>query len=301
MPLWAHSLPGGGATIDGHPISSDRWLVPFAVFGGVLLLCAPWIARGWAAACSSLVRSWLGPSGREELEERVETLTETRTRVVDAADAERRRIERDLHDGAQQRLVALAVDLGRARARLANDPSVAPETSALVAGAHEEAKQALAEIRDLVRGIHPAVLTDRGLDAALSALAARCPVPVTVDTAGFAGTRCSAHVEAVAYFVVAEALTNVAKHAAARSVLLEVRTVDDQRGRRLCVRIEDDGRGGADAAGLGLRGLADRVAALDGSFTVVSPPGGRTVLAADLPCGNSGITRNSPSGNEENS
>jgi signal transduction histidine kinase len=285
LPLWAHSLPAGGASIAGHPISSVRWLVPFAVGGGVLLLCAPWIARGWSNACASLVRSWLGPSEREELEERVETLTETRTRVVDAADEERRRIERDLHDGAQQRLVALAVDLGRARARLAGDPSVAPETRALVAEAHEEAKQALAEIRDLVRGIHPAVLTDRGLDAALSALAARCPVPVTVDTAGLAGPRCSANVEAVAYFVVAEALTNVAKHSGARSVLLEVRTVDDARGRRLCVRVEDDGRGGANTAGSGLRGLADRVAALDGSFTVVSPPGGRTVLAADLPCG----------------
>jgi signal transduction histidine kinase len=294
MPLWAHRLPAGGATIDGDPISSARWLVPIAIFGGIVLLSAPWIARGWANACAALVRSWLGPSEREELEERVETLTETRTRVVDAADAERRRIERDLHDGAQQRLVALAVDLGRARARLANDPSVAPETNALVAGAHEEAKQALAEIRDLVRGIHPAVLTDRGLDAALSALAARCPVPVTMDTAGLSGTRCSANVEAVAYFVVAEALTNVAKHSGAQSVLLEVRTVDDTRGRRLCVRIEDDGRGGANVDGSGLRGLADRVAALDGSFTVVSPPGGRTVLAADLPCGNI-------SGNKENS
>jgi signal transduction histidine kinase len=296
MPLWAHSLPGGGASIAGDPISSARWLVPFTIFGAIALFCAPWIARGWANVCAALVRSKLGPSEREELEERVETLTETRTRVVDAADEERRRIERDLHDGAQQRLVALAVDLGRARARLANDPSVAPETSALVAGAHEEAKQALAEIRDLVRGIHPAVLTDRGLDAALSALAARCPVPVTVDAAGLSDTRCSANVEAVAYFVVAEALTNVAKHSGARSVLLDVRTIDDSRGRRLCVRIEDDGRGGANGNGLGLRGLADRVAALDGSFTVVSPPGGRTVLAADLPCGNSGN-----SGTKENS
>jgi signal transduction histidine kinase len=286
MPLWAHRLPAGGALLDGQKVSSARWLVPFAIAGGVLLLAAPWIARGWAAACTSLVRRWLGPSEREELEERVETLTETRTRVVDAADAERRRIERDLHDGAQQRLVALAVDLGRARAKLDNDPSVAPETSALVAGAHEEAKQALAEIRDLVRGIHPAVLTDRGLDAALSALAARCPVPVSMDTAGLSGTRCSAQVEAVAYFVVAEALTNVAKHSGAQSALLEVHTVDDARGRRLCVRIEDDGHGGADINGSGLRGLADRVAALDGSFTAVSPPGGRTVLAADLPCGN---------------
>jgi signal transduction histidine kinase len=169
---------------------------------------------------------------------------------------------------------------------LANDPTGAPEPRALVAGAHEEAKQALAEIRDLVRGIHPAVLTDRGLDAALSALAARCPVPVAVDTAGLSETRCSANVEAVAYFVVAEALTNVAKHSGARSALLDVRTIDDARGRRLCVRIEDDGRGGANVNGSGLRGLADRVAALDGSFTVVSPPGGRTVLAADLPCGN---------------
>ena len=286
LPAWAWALPHGGATVAGHPISAGRWLAVLTPAGVLLLLAAPWIGRAGAGLLTSLARTFLGPSERAELEERVETLTETRTRVVDAADAERRRIERDLHDGAQQRLVALAVDLGRARARLSADPNVAAETSALVAGAHEEAKQALAEIRDLVRGIHPAVLTDRGLDAALSALAARCPVPVAVDSTGLAGRRCPAAVEAVAYFVVAEALTNVAKHSGARSARVAVQVVADARAPLLVVRVTDDGRGGADRSGAGLRGLADRVAALDGAFTIASPPGGPTVLTADLPCPN---------------
>jgi signal transduction histidine kinase len=284
LPLWAWALPGGGARLAGHPISAARWLVPYTAAGVVLLLAAPWMARSWAQLIAGLVRRLLGPSDRAELEERVEALTETRSRVVDAADAERRRIERDLHDGAQQRLVALAVDLGRARARLSADPSVPAETSALVAGAHEEAKQALAEIRDLVRGIHPAVLTDRGLDAALSAIAARCPVPVAVDTSGLAGARCAPAVEAVAYFVAAEALTNVAKHAGAHQVRLSVGLADRGGVRHLTLQVEDDGQGGADPRGAGLQGLADRVAALDGSFQVTSPAGGPTVLVAELPC-----------------
>ena len=155
-----------------------------------------------------MARLLLEPGERERLSARVDTLEETRAGMVAAADAERRRIERDLHDGAQQRLVALAMTLGRAKA--AEDPS---HTRRLLDEAHGEAKEALIELRNLARGIHPAVLTDRGLDAAVSALAARCPVPVAVDVD--LPHRAGPGTEAIAYFVVAEALTNVAKHAAA--------------------------------------------------------------------------------------
>jgi len=197
--------------------------------------------------------------------------------VVDAALEERRRIERDLHDGAQQRLVALAMDLGLAREKLATDPEAG---RALVAEAHEEAKRAIREIRDLVRGIHPAVLTDRGLDPAISALAGRCPVPVTVDVA--LDRRLPEAVESAAYFVVAEALTNVAKHSGAGQARVGVRCAHDQ----LTVEVVDDGVGGADpAAGAGLTGLVERVAALDGRLTVESPTGGPTRVRAELPCG----------------
>ncbi|MBO0827189.1 MAG: sensor histidine kinase, partial [Streptosporangiales bacterium] len=201
----------------------------------------------------------------------------TRAEVVDAADAERRRIERDLHDGAQQRLVALAMDLGVARASLEHDPE---GVRRLVVKAHDESKAALADLRELVRGIHPAVLTDRGLDAALSALAARCPVPVEVRVRP--GERAEVTAEAAAYFVVAEALTNVSRHAEAERVVIEV----GRDGGRLRVVVEDDGVGGADlATGTGLAGLERRVAALDGTFTVVSPAGGPTRIEAVLPCG----------------
>jgi signal transduction histidine kinase len=195
---------------------------------------------------------------------------------VDAAEDERRRIERDLHDGAQQRLVALAMDLGMAREKLRTDPQAATE---LVGEAHEEAKRALAELRDLARGIHPAVLADRGLDAAISALAARSPVPVGVDVAT---GRLPGPVESTAYFVVAEALTNAAKHARAGELAVRIA----RQGDLLVVEVTDDGAGGADPArGNGLRGLADRVAAIDGRLTVTSPPGGPTLVRAELPCG----------------
>ena len=173
------------------------------------LLCrppSPWRRCAWRTRCSP-------PARPTRCALQVTRLTETRARVVDAADAERRRIERDLHDGAQQRLVALAMNLGRARAKFDDDPEGARE---LVDQAHEEAKDAITELRNLVRGIHPAVLTDRGLDAALSAVAARSPVPVRLDVD--VPERPSPTVEAVAYFVVSEALTNVARHAQARHV-----------------------------------------------------------------------------------
>jgi signal transduction histidine kinase len=245
-----------------------------AVVGAALCVAAAWAVRGMAIVHGRIALALLGPS-QDQLRARVEALETSRDRAVDTAEAERRRIERDLHDGAQQRLVALAMDLGMARAKLETDPAAA---TALVGEAHEEAKRALAELRDLARGIHPAVLADRGLDAAISALAARSPVPVGVDvTTG----RLPGPVESAAYFVVAEALANAAKHARAAEIGVRISRHRDL----LIVEVMDDGAGGADPAkGSGLRGLEDRVAAVDGRLTVTSPPGGPTVVRAELPC-----------------
>jgi signal transduction histidine kinase len=220
----------------------------------------------------------LGPSRSARLAERVEELTESRSRVLAAALAERRRIERDLHDGTQQRLVSLAMELGMAREKIAEDPHAARK---LVEEAHREAKRALAEIRDLARGIHPAVLSDRGLEAAISALADRCPVPVEVSVEP--DGRPPEAVETTAYFVVAETLANVAKHSGASEAHVAVwRELED----RLVVEVTDDGKGGANPeAGTGLAGLADRLAALDGRLFVESPIGGSTRVRAELPLG----------------
>jgi signal transduction histidine kinase len=226
----------------------------------------------------AIIRALLGPSGTAVLQQRVEQLSESREASVDAAEAERRRIERDLHDGAQQRLVALAMDLGLAKERLERGDDDAA-TVALVGHAHDEAKRAITELRELVRGIHPAVLADRGLDAALSALAARCPVPVDLQVE--LPERPPAVIEATAYFVVGEALTNVAKHSKARSVRVRV----TRRGSILAVEVTDDGVGGAvvHRSG-GLAGLADRVRAVEGTLRLASPAGGPTTLLAELPC-----------------
>jgi signal transduction histidine kinase len=226
----------------------------------------------------TIARYLLAPRrGREaQLAERVEELSVSRSRLLEAALAERRRIERDLHDGAQQRLVAVAMNLGMARQKMETDPAAA---AALVEEAHEEAKRAIRDIRGLVRGIHPAVLSDRGLDAAISALAGRSPVPVEVSVEP--GHRHPEAVESAAYFVVAEALTNVAKHSDATRASVNVACRDD----RLVLEVADDGSGGADpSAGTGLAGLADRVAGLDGRLYVASPPGGPTLVRAELPC-----------------
>src|SRR5919198_1259230 len=244
-----------------------------------MLLAAPWLARALARVDVAAARALLGASRSEQLALRVEALARSRAEVVAAGDAERRRIERDLHDGAQQRLVSLAMNLGMARADLADAPGPAREA---IEQAHDEATRALAELRDLVRGLHPAVLNDRGLDAALPGIAARAPLPVRprVDVP----TRCSPSVEAVAYFVVSEALTNVAKHAHAGQAEVSVERVGD----RLRVVVTDDGRGGAtlDAGGggSGLRGLAQRAAAGDGALALHNPPGGPTTITVELPC-----------------
>lgn len=227
----------------------------------------------------------LGPDGSEDLARRVADLTESRAGAVDAADAERRRIERDLHDGAQQRLVSLALNLGIAKATLKDLPH---EARAVIEAAHQEAKDAIEELSNLVRGLHPAVLDELGLDAALSGLAARSPLPVRlrVDLPPRQGTpppeRSASPVEAVAYFVVSEALTNVAKHAreATRADVTVTRL-----GGILRVVIADDGVGGADPSrGSGLRGLAQRVRSVDGTFRMSSPVGGPTMMSVELPC-----------------
>ena len=248
----------------------------YLTVGGIaLLLAAPWLTAAVGALDARAARALLGPSRAEELQLRVEQLTQTRAGAVDAADAERRRLERDLHDGTQQRLVSLAMRLGMARAERPD----AAQAHQVIAEAHEEAKAALAELRHLVRGLHPAVLEDRGLDAALSGVAARLPIPVrlTVDVPG----RPPPTIEAVAYFVVSEGLTNIAKHAQASQAEVFVQRAND----RLHIIVSDDGVGGADPArGTGLAGLAKRAASVDGTFEIASPPGGPTLLTVELPC-----------------
>jgi signal transduction histidine kinase len=273
---WLAPAAAIGYLAAGHPPIAAGAVAVAAAAG--LLLAAPWLARQVMRADAASARALLGPGRSEELAQRVESLARSRAEVVAAADAERRRIERDLHDGAQQRLVSLAMNLGMARQRFADAPE--PVRRA-IADAHDEAVLALSELREFIRGLHPAVLNDRGLDAALSGLAARAPLPVRlrVDVPRPA----SPSVEAVAYFIVSEALTNVAKHAQATRA--EVTVTRD--GDLLRIAVTDDGSGGAapaDGDGTGLRGLAQRAAAVDGTLTIDSPPGGPTVIAAELPC-----------------
>ncbi|MEU3350077.1 sensor histidine kinase [Streptomyces sp. NPDC037389] len=266
------------------------WVVPpeyrptgYATQGGYLtavgiagLYGSAWLSGALARVDTRAALTRLGPSRAEQLERRVEEVTEARAGVVDAADAERRRIERDLHDGAQQRLVSLAVNLGLAKVTM---PDLPDDARKVIDAAHREAKEAIAELQDLVRGLHPAVLEDRGLDAALSGLAERAPLPVRVKVD--LASRPAQAVEAVAYFVVSEALANVVKHAQASRVDVTV----ERFGGILLVVVSDDGVGGADpSGGTGLAGLAKRVASVDGTFSFSSPVGGPTVVTVELPC-----------------
>jgi signal transduction histidine kinase len=214
------------------------------------------------------------PEREQALADRVDVLTRTRRGALDVQNEQLRRIERDLHDGAQARLVALSMQLGRAEGRLEDRPEVAD----LVRSARAEASAAIAELRDLARGIAPPVLADRGLAAAIEALGRRSAIPVTVDVA--VHTRLPPVVESAAYFVVAESLTNVAKHAPTASARVDM----TERDGRLEIEISDDGQGGADPRGGGLTGLRHRVEALDGSLIVVSMPGVGTTIRAELPC-----------------
>jgi signal transduction histidine kinase len=218
----------------------------------------------------------LGSREREALTERISTLQESRAGAVDVQEAELRRIERDLHDGAQARLVALGMSLGMAEQKLASDPEAARQ---LLAEARTNTGDALRELRDLARGIHPPVLQDRGLAAAIQALAAASPITVSVSVDS--AERPKPPVESAAYFVVAEALANAGKHARATHVDVRITRVGDV----LTVTVTDNGMGGADPAGGGLSGLARRVDALDGQLTVESPSGGPTTIRAEMPCG----------------
>jgi signal transduction histidine kinase len=278
-PLWYFFIPPehrGDVYWDGVDTAWE-WIVIVGC-GILLVFVTPWIIRALTAFDLLLMRALLGPTHRE-LERAAAASAEQRDHAVAAAAGDRRQIERDLHDGAQARLVSLAVDLGRARRRLEEGGS-SDEASELVRSAHEEAKQALAEIRDLARGIHPAVLTDRGLDAALSSLAARSPVPVSLRSE-IGSERPPEQVESAAYFVVAEALTNVAHHSRAQHAAVSVVRDDGV----LVIEVRDDGVGGADATGgSGLVGLRDRVGAVGGTLVVESPPGGPTAITAVLPC-----------------
>jgi PAS domain S-box-containing protein len=210
-----------------------------------------------------------------ELQDRLEELAASRARIVAAGDTERRRLERNLHDGAQQRLVALAMSLRVALAKLDADPA---DARTALTTASDELALAVDELRELARGLHPAVLTDRGLRAAVESLAGRTPVPVEI--AEIPAERLPEPVEAAAYYVIAEALTNVARYARASAVHVRVAASDS----KVVVEVSDDGVGGADpASGSGLRGLADRVEALDGALEVVSRAGAGTSLRAEIP------------------
>ncbi|MFB6807298.1 sensor histidine kinase [Streptomyces sp. NPDC056387] len=238
-------------------------------------LATPWVVRALTTVDRVLVGGLLGPS---RLDHRVTELETDRGVVVDTAAADLRRIERDLHDGAQARLVALAMDLGLAKEKLGEDPGAAAR---MVDEAHGEVKIALQELRDLARGIHPAVLTDRGLDAALSSVASRCTVPVRVSVD--LPERPASAVEGIAYFTVSELLQNISKHSAARTAGVDVW----RSAGRLLIQVTDDGRGGASTAGTvggtGLAGLCERLDAVDGVLVVDSPAGGGTTVTAELP------------------
>ncbi|MGC4193185.1 MAG: sensor histidine kinase [Thermomicrobiales bacterium] len=270
-------LAGGSSDIYGVTVDSFFGSILGLGVGVVFLL--PWsMLVNFVALMHVEFGKWLlAPSVQERLTERVEELTESRNAVMRAMHLERRRIERDLHDGAQQRLVNLAMELGLAREKMNTDVEAARK---LLEESHEDAKLVLTELRELVRGIHPAVLTDRGLDAAISAIAGRSPIPVGVDI-DLPGRELE-EVEGTAYFVVVEALTNIAKHSGATEANVSIRKV----GNWLRIVVSDNGKGGADlTAGTGLRGLEDRIAALDGHFAIESPKGVGTSIMVVIPCG----------------
>ncbi len=246
-----------------------------AAAGIPLAIVMAYPVTAWAGARAAMARAILAPRS-DDADAKLVEVTRSRARLVDAFQVERRRIERDLHDGAQQRLVALSMQLGLARLEL---PAGAPAAEP-VAAAHELAKQALTELRELIRGVHPKILTDRGLVAAVQDVAAGAPLPVDLHLP--VPGRLPAPVEVTAYFVVVEALANVAKHSGATRAHVAAWVIGD----RLLLDVRDDGRGGADPSrGSGLVGLADRVAAVDGTVGLSSPPGGPTLLHVEIPCG----------------
>ncbi|HUA29786.1 MAG TPA: histidine kinase [Streptosporangiaceae bacterium] len=256
-------------------VSTVGQALPYAIGGLVLLPAVPYLLTLVAGGQAAVARTLLIGGSAERLRAELTEVSRSRTRLADAFEAERHRIERDLHDGAQQKLVSLTMQLGLARLDLPPG-SPAAET---VAAAHDQAKQLMAELRELIHGIQPQVLTDLGLPAALGELADQSSVPVTVDV--HLDGRLPRHIENNAYFAVAEALTNVAKHSGATGASVTARL----HGGLLAIEINDNGHGGADPGrGTGLTGLADRMAVAGGRMLLSSPPGGPTILRVEVPC-----------------
>jgi len=259
------------AQID--PAVGPGWqLLPAAVAVAVGLWVAPWLLRAYGV----FARTMLAPSGRAALAQRVRHLARTRAETIDAGAVEIRRIERDLHDGTQARLVAMGMTLETAGAVIDTNPDAA---KALLLEARDSSARALQELRALIRGIHPPVLADRGLIDAVRALV--LDSPLRAELAGGLDGRPPAPVESAAYFAVSELLTNVSKHAAATQTSIDIR----HTGEALWMCVTDNGRGGATpAAGTGLHGIGRRIAAFDGTLTITSPPGGPTSVALEIPC-----------------
>lgn len=288
-PLWAWAVPNPHAPFPMKPLMTT---VPgrfgLIVIGLALLPVVAWLLRGGGRLQARCAHVLLAPGTHRQLVEEAARLAETRRRVVDAQAAELRRIERDLHDGAQARIVAAGMTLALAARKLRPAPDGRAGTGSLAGTggdaasdvnlARRQLDEALAELRRLVRGIHPPILTDRGLHAAIAALAGDSPLAVTV--LGNEADRYPAAVESAAYFVVAEGLANAGKHADADSCTVSLSTDGDT----VYVTVADDGRGGANPVGSGIDGLRRRIEALDGTLALTSPPGGPTVLHAEFPC-----------------
>ncbi|MFD9422714.1 MULTISPECIES: histidine kinase [unclassified Streptomyces] len=280
VPLW-WALPAGtraggfaaGVPLTGWGTALTLGTAQVVIFAALTYWLVPLLARLHARICVAL----LSPSAVERLAQRVEALTETRADAMNTHGAELRRIERDLHDGTQARLVAIAMRLGMARESLSEDPRM---VAGLLEEAHESAEEAMVELRAVIRTIYPPILADRGLAGALAALGTRSAIDSTLDI-GDLGT-IPAAVEAVAYFTIAEALTNVAKHSQATRTTVRVA----REGDRLSIEVTDDGVGGADETlGTGIAGIRHRVLALDGTVHVHSPSGGPTTITVRLACG----------------
>ena len=276
IPLWiwlGTGWYGYGVTWPIDSVGDGFLSLPQGAFILALgLATAPWLRK----IDARFAKIFLAPTKAAELRLRVTRLTETRADTVDAQAAELRRIERDLHDGAQARLVSLGMTIGLAEELLERDPATARK---LMAEARESSTTALVELRHLVRGIHPPVLAERGLDGAVRALALSLPIPTTVDTV--LPGRPETPVESASYFAIAEALTNVARHSRAQHAWISMWHADGV----LFMMVGDDGIGGADLdSGTGLRGIERRLSAFDGTMTLSSPPGGPTVVTMELPC-----------------
>jgi signal transduction histidine kinase len=281
LPVWSDALAGAGASLPfglGPLSSHDAGIVVLRTsFGALLLPLAASLSQLVMALHRGVVTSLLCTSESRELRRQVEELRQSRSAVLETEASELHRIERDLHDGAQQRLVMLTIDLGLASERVDEDPAAAKQ---LILDGQEQARQALAEIRDLVRGIAPPILVDRGLGAALGSIVGRGPVPTTLVVGLATGERLPPAAERAGYFVATEALANVAKHSGASRCEVRCR----REGDRLVVEVWDDGAGGARLEpGGGLAGLASRLAGVDGTFSVTSPAGGPTLVRAEIP------------------